>query len=165
MDVEVIRSPRRRKTAQARIVDGVLEIRIPGRASKAEEARLVALFRRRFRHQGDAERIDLTRRARTLARRFDLPEPTSIRWVTNQQHRWGSCTPDTGEIRISDRLAARPGWVLDHVVVHELVHLVEPGHGERFRELIARNPLAERAEATLPRTGRRDRSTVDPLRR
>ena len=47
--------------------------------------------------------MDLTARARKLAKQFDLPVPTEIRWVTNQAHRWGSCTPSTGVIRISDR--------------------------------------------------------------
>lgn len=163
MEVEVIRSPKRRKTAQARMVEGVLQVRIPGRASAAEEARLVALFRKRFRHQAEAELVDLTRRAATLARRFDLPAPTSIRWVSNQNHRWGSCSPDSGDVRISDRLAALPRWVLDHVIVHELAHLVESGHGPRFRDLVARNPLAERAEGYLLAVDGGVDPTVDPL--
>jgi hypothetical protein len=163
VQVEVIRSPKRRKTAQARMVDGVLEVRIPGRASKAEEQRLVALFQKRFRHAADTERIDLTTRARTLARRFDLPTPEEIRWVTNQQHRWGSCSPDRGEIRITDRLSTAPGWVLDHVIVHELAHLVVADHGEAFRALVARNPLAERAEGYLLALSGMTDPTADPL--
>lgn len=163
MEVEVIRSSKRRKTAQARMVDGVLQVRIPGRASKAEEERLVALFRKRFRHAAEAERIDLVPRARTLARRFDLPVPTEIRWVSNQQHRWGSCSPHRGDIRITDRLTRAPGWVLDHVIVHELAHLVEADHGERFRALVARNPLAERAEGYLLALSGLTDPVLDPL--
>lgn len=149
MEVTVIRSAKRRKTAQARLVDGVLEVRIPARASRAEERRLVEVFRRRYERAAETEALDLGARARTLARRFDLPEPTEIRWVSNQAHRWGSCTPSTGVIRISDRMAAFPTWVVDHVIVHELAHLVEPGHGPRFAELAGRYPLAERAEGYL----------------
>jgi hypothetical protein len=159
MEVTVIRSPKRRKTAQARLVEGRLEVRIPARSTKAEEAQFVETFRRRFERAGRSQQIDLTARARTLARRLDLPEPTEIRWVTNQDHRWGSCTPSTGVIRISDRLAHLPLWVVDHVVVHELAHLVIRRHDARFRALVARYPLAERAEGFLiARSG-----SVDPL--
>ena len=149
MEVTVIRSPKRRKTAQARLVDGVLEVRIPARSSKAEEARFVEDFRRRFERSVRAEGIDLTARARRLARRHDLPVPSEIRWVANQVHRWGSCTPSTGVIRLSDRMAGFPPWVVDHVIVHELAHLVEPGHGPAFQALASRYPLAERAEGYL----------------
>lgn len=159
----MIRSPKRRKTAQARLVDGVLEIRVPGRCSKREEARLVAHFQERFARSRDAERIDLDARARVLAKRFDLPRPTSIRWVSNQRHRWGSCSPDDGDIRLSDRLVPFPTWVIDHVIVHELAHLVERGHGPRFRALVARNPLAERAEGYLIAKSGGDDPSVDPL--
>jgi predicted metal-dependent hydrolase len=149
MDVVVIRSPKRRKTAQARVVDGHLEVRIPARSSKAEEARLVEVFRRRFARAAVSEGIDLTARARALAARHDLPEPTEIRWVSNQAHRWGSCTPSTGVIRLSDRMAGFPTWVVDAVIVHELAHLVERSHGPRFQALVRRYPLLERAEGYL----------------
>ena len=163
MDVEVIRSAKRRKTAQARLVGDRLEVRIPAHASKAEEQRLVEQFRRRFARSRTSGQIDLTRRARHLARRFDLPEPTEIRWVSNQDHRWGSCTLATRVIRISDRLATAPPWVLDHVLVHELAHLVEGNHGRRFYDLVARNPLAERAEGYLIALSGGVDATTDPF--
>jgi hypothetical protein len=149
VEVDVIRSAKRRKTAQARLVAGRLEVRIPARSSKAEEQRLVEVFRRRYERAGSSTSIDLTARAKALAKRFDLPVPAEIRWVTNQAHRWGSCTPSTGVIRISDRMASFPPWVVDHVVVHELAHLVERSHGPAFQALAGRYPLAERAEGYL----------------
>jgi len=163
VDVVVIRSAKRRKTAQARMVDGHLEVRIPARSSRAEERRLVDGFRRRFERAATSSGIDLTARARSLAKRFDLPVPTEIRWVSNQAHRWGSCTPSTGVIRISDRMADFPPWVVDHVIVHELAHLVERHHGPAFQALARRYPLAERAEGyLLAKTGGTD-PTSDPL--
>lgn len=51
--------------------------------------------------------------------------------------RWGSCTPATGRIRINVRLAAYPVACLDYVVVHELTHLLEPSHNQRFHSLVA----------------------------
>ena len=59
--------------------------------------------------------------------------------------RWGSCTPSTGEIRISTRLAAFPDWVIDYVIVHELAHIEVGGHDDEFWRLVNRYPRAERA--------------------
>jgi hypothetical protein len=149
VDVEVVRSARRRKTVSARRVDGVLRVSIPAAMTTGEERRWVAEMVRRFERRERSATVDLPARAAVLARRFDLPQPASIRWVENQRARWGSCTPADGTIRVSSRLASFPGWVLDHVIVHELVHLVEPGHGPAFQALLARDPLAERATGFL----------------
>lgn len=46
--------------------------------------------------------------------------------------RWGSCTVDTGRIRINTRLAHYPDECLEYIVVHELCHLIEPSHNQRF---------------------------------
>ena len=104
---------------------------------------------RRFTRRTTSATIDLEARAALLARRFDLPVPRTIRFVENQRARWGSCTPANGSIRLSSRLAEFPSWVLDHVIVHELAHLLEPGHGRAFRALVARDPLGERATGFL----------------
>ena len=88
--------------------------------------------------------VDLARRAADLARRYRLPTP-EIRLVSNMRERWGSCTPGTGTIRISDRMATFPGWVLDYVLVHELAHLRHADHSAAFHELEHRYPKAERA--------------------
>ena len=163
MEVVVIRSAKRRKTAQARMVEGRLEVRIPARSTKAEEARLVEVFRRRYARTNASEGVDLAARAARLAKRFDLPAPTEIRWVTNQAHRWGSCTPTTGVIRLSDRMATYPPWVIDAVIVHELAHLVEHSHGAAFQALARRYPLLERAEGYLIAKSGDVSADADPL--
>lgn len=140
-----MRSTRRRKTVAARQVGGVLRISIPATMTSAEEQRWVGEMSRRFERRSTSAGIDLDARAATLAHRYDLPQARSIRWVDNQQARWGSCTPADGSIRLSSRLAGFPSWVLDHVLVHELAHLVEPGHGPAFQALVARHPRGERA--------------------
>ncbi|HVA76038.1 MAG TPA: M48 family metallopeptidase [Acidimicrobiales bacterium] len=149
MKVEVVRSPRRRKTVQAREVGGVLRVSIPANMTKAEEDHWVAEMLRRMQRKSAANLIDLEERARVLAGRYGLREPVAIRWVDNQEWRWGSCTPADGSIRISSRLAREPGWVIDYVVVHELAHLSVPGHGARFWSLVERYPLTERARGFL----------------
>ncbi|HEX5523512.1 MAG TPA: M48 family metallopeptidase, partial [Pedococcus sp.] len=78
-----------------------------------------------------------------------VAKPTSIRWVANQQSRWGSCTPADGTIRISTRVRGMPGYVLDYVVLHELAHLLVPGHGKDFWTLVGGYPRTERARGYL----------------
>lgn len=56
--------------------------------------------------------------------------------VRGMKTRWGSCTPKTGAIRIARELAAYPIECLDMVVAHELVHLLEPSHNQRFHALL-----------------------------
>lgn len=56
--------------------------------------------------------------------------------VRSMKTRWGSCTPKTGAIRIARELAAYPVECLDMVVAHELVHLLEPSHNQRFHSLL-----------------------------
>lgn len=153
MVVEVIRSANRSKTAQARLHGGRLEIRIPARCTRAEEAELVRHFRAKFERMRVADDVDLSQRAAELAARHGLPTPTSIRWVGNQQHRWGSCTPADGTIRLSDRMSGFPAWVIDYVIVHELAHLVEAAHSTRFWALVNAYPLTERARGFLMAKG------------
>ncbi len=115
---------------------------------------LAGLQRRQERQEMREE--DLLPRARDLAKRYlgansqaASTECTSVRWTTNQQSRWGSCTPSQGTIRISDRLRTAPGWVLDAVLIHEWVHLREPGHGRAFHSLTQRYPKYEQAQTFL----------------
>ena len=147
--MEVVRSARRRKTVQAREVDGVLRVSIPATMTEADEQRWVEEMARRMARRTGTGEVDLTRRAGELARRYRLPSPSSIRWADNQEWRWGSCTPGTGTIRISSRLVVEPGWVLDYVIVHELAHLEVAHHDQRFWDLVERYPLAERARGFL----------------
>jgi predicted metal-dependent hydrolase len=125
--------------------------------------RLGVVVRREGRaRQLDPPEVDLPSRAAVLARRYDLPVPTSIRWVDNQQHRWGSCTPDDGTIRISSRMAAFPEWVVDGVVVHELAHLAVANHSPAFHALADRYPRMERVAGFLIAKGLADPDVEDP---
>jgi predicted metal-dependent hydrolase len=145
LEVEVVRSAKRRKTVSASIVGGRVVVRMPTWMSRAQEEEYVTALVAKLERRRRSEGVDLTTRAGLLARRYELPTPTSIRFVSNQSSRWGSCTPSTGEIRISDRIAGFPTWVLDAVVVHELAHLVHLRHSPQFWELAHRYPLTERA--------------------
>ena len=147
--VHVIRSAKRKRTSSARLVGSTLEIRLPSWMSKAEEARWVAEWTRRFERKLSTDRIDLADRAAMLARRHDLPAPTSIRWVDGMRTRWGSCTPEAGTVRLSSALARYPDWVIDYVIVHELAHLRQPDHTPSFWALVDRYQKSERARGYL----------------
>ena len=67
----------------------------------------------------------------------------------NQGSRWGSCTPVDRTIRLSDRLQGMPAWVVDYVLLHELAHLLVPGHGADSGPLVDRYPETERARGYL----------------
>ena len=54
----------------------------------------------------------------------------------DMKSRWGSCQPSTGRICINTRLALYPPECLEYVVVHELCHLRERGHGPAFKSLM-----------------------------
>lgn len=153
-EVRVIRSARRKRTVQARMNGGVLEVRIPGWMSQKEEDEAVAdmVARVRRKHSGTRRsNEDLVKRAHELNRRVLEGRATvgSLRWVSNQKSRWGSCTLSSGDIRISDRLKSVPDYVLDAVIVHELTHTFIPGHGAEFWEWADRAPHAERAKGYL----------------
>lgn len=153
-DVEVRRSRKRRRTVSAYRENGRTIVLIPARFSKAEEREWVATMLDRL-AAGDRRRrpsdSQLAARAAELSQRHlgGRATPTSIRWVTNQHSRWGSCTPADGTIRISTRLRGMPGYVLDYVVLHELAHLVVAGHGPDFWALLAGYPKLERARGYL----------------
>lgn len=149
LPIEVIRSARRKRTAQAYVTEGKLRVMVPAGLDPDQEERVVERMVAQMERKMSSEGIDVDKRARELARKYDLPEPVSIEWSSRQMRRWGSCTPEQGRIRISDRLAAMPGWVLDSVLVHELAHLEVPGHGPRFKDLVGRYELGERATGYL----------------
>jgi predicted metal-dependent hydrolase len=153
-EVEIRRSPRRRRTVTAYREGGRIVVCLPARFSPAEEQRWVATMLRRLEAQERRRRPSdekLLDRARQLSKRYleGRAEPSSVRWSPIQRSRWGSCTPSDGSIRLSERLQGVPSWVVDYVLIHELAHLLIGDHGDGFWELVARYPRAERARGFL----------------
>lgn len=152
--VEVRRSTRRRRSVTAFREDGRTVVVVPQRMSRAEIVPYVEELvgrladRERRGRRTDAE---LEARAALLSRRHleGRAVPTSVRWVGNQRRRWGSCTPADGTIRLSDRLAAMPAYVVDYVLLHELVHLLVADHGPSFEAWMSGYPRLLEARAFL----------------
>jgi hypothetical protein len=151
-EVEVRASTRRRKTSSAQWVQGRIVVSVPAHLKGAQRDETVTWLVGRLmaKHGGVRSMGDeaLSARAADLSERYlDGIAPTSVRWVTNQSARWGSCSPHSGEIRISHRLREVPEWVLDAVLVHELAHLVHANHSPAFHALADRFP--RHADANL----------------
>jgi predicted metal-dependent hydrolase len=151
--IRVVASSRRRSTVSARLVDGVIELRVPAWMPPTEREKWAERMRERIERQvrrAGPTNEDLEQRARVLNRRHFNGR---LRWSSiayaEQRSRWGSCSPASGVIRVSSRAASLPGWVLDYLLVHELAHLEVAGHGPQFWELVNRYPLTERARGYL----------------
>ncbi|HEX6247679.1 MAG TPA: M48 family metallopeptidase [Nocardioidaceae bacterium] len=152
--VEVRRSRKRRRTVSAYREDDRVVVMIPARLSAEEEQEWVTTMLERLERSERRRRpsdAGLERRAIALSDRYlgGLAQPATVRWVDNQNSRWGSCTPADRTIRLSTRLRGMPSWVIDYVLVHELAHLIEAGHTPEFWGWVDRYPKAERAKGFL----------------
>ncbi len=154
------RSRRRTRTLTVFREGGRLVAVVPEFLSTSSQEELIPPLVRRF-LRNEAKRglpqatDQLSQRALELYRRYLQPltgtEPPgfTVTWSRRQQHRWGSCSAWSGEIRLSERLRAMPLWVSDYVLIHELAHLHQPNHSAEFHALENAYPEAERAKAYL----------------
>jgi hypothetical protein len=153
-EVEVRRSRRRRRTVSAYRDGERIVVMIPASMTRKEEAEWVATMVARLEKAERRKKPSdeaLLRRAHELSDRYlgGMAVPETVRWVDNQRSRWGSCTPGDRTIRLSARLQGMPQWVVDYVLVHELAHLLESGHDERFWSWVERYPKAQKAQGYL----------------
>jgi hypothetical protein len=143
-EVEIRASSRRKKTGTAHWSGSRIVVQIPARIRGKERSAFVEDLVERLltqRPQNAAGDASLEERAKVLSELYnDGVEPSSVRWVKNQQSRWASCSPASREIRISNRLRQCPEWVIDAVLVHELAHLQEADHSAQFYEIAERHP-------------------------
>ncbi len=153
--VVVRRSAKRRRTVSAYRDGAQIIVMIPARFTQAQEKEWVERMVARLSSSTEKKRrpsdTTLARRASELSTTYlgGRAVPTSVRWVPAMRTRWASCTPADGTIRISTRLQDMPAWVRDYVLVHELAHLLVPGHGPDFWALVSRYPRTERARGYL----------------
>jgi predicted metal-dependent hydrolase len=155
LEVLIKRSARRKKTIQARMVGGKMEVLAPASISDAALQGHIEQLRSRLEKRVYPKDDDhLHERASLLNCRYFEGNLiwNSIQYSSNQERRRGSCNCTARTIRISSKLASLPQWVEDYVIVHELAHLLEPNHGKRFKSLVRRYPLAERAIGFLMAT-------------
>lgn len=152
-EVEVRVSARRKKTSEARWDGGRIVVSVPAHLDLESRQKTVDWLVERLLSRQRLQPADddaLLARAIALSERYLVGiRPASVRWVTNQTARWGSCSYYTGDIRVSHRLRAVPEWVLDSVLVHELAHLTHPDHSRAFHRLANGYPRHDEAALFL----------------
>lgn len=71
-------------------------------------------------------------------------------FLQRMKTKWGSCNARAHHIRLNTELAKKPRPLLEYVVVHELLHIIEPRHSERFVALLNQHyPAWRNARAEL----------------
>ncbi len=71
-------------------------------------------------------------------------------FLQRMKTKWGGCNPRAGHIRLNTELVKKPKDLLEYVVVHQMMHLIEPTHSERFVTLLSRHfPAWREARAEL----------------
>ena len=157
-DVKIIRSAKRKKTIQAKMVNDKLWIYIPTGMTKAEEQKWIEQMSKKFDKRKRRQKLNsngmLQKRTQLLNEQyFNDALAFDIQYVTNQKSKFGSCTPQTKMIRVSDRIATMPRWVQDYVIIHELTHLIHPNHSKKFWEKVYQYKYTERAKGYLIAVG------------
>ena len=104
----------------------ILRVR-PGTNDETKEA----IVARWYREQVKASAPDL------IAKRESVMGVTVGRvFVQKMKTKWGSCNPGTRSIRLNTDLAKKPAQCLEYIVVHEMAHLLERHHNDRFTALM-----------------------------
>lgn len=106
----------------------LLQVR-PGTAEQVREALVEAWYRKQIR-----------KAVPPLLARWQPPLGVEVRrfFVQRMKTKWGSCNHRARTIRLNTELAKKPPECLEYIVVHELVHLLEPTHNARFVALMDR---------------------------
>lgn len=60
-------------------------------------------------------------------------------FLQRMKTKWGSCNHKANHIRLNTELVKKPRDLLEYVIVHEMVHLLEPTHSERFMEILGKH--------------------------
>ena len=151
--VRIITSRKRRRTVAARMRSGVLELLVPAAMPVVERQHWAEVMATRLERRAERSRPTDERLHERARRLNDRHFGGRLRWSSigfaEMNRQWGSCTFTEGAIRIARRAASLPDWVLDHLLMHELAHLVHSDHGPEFHELENRYPLTERAKGYL----------------
>lgn len=152
--VEIRRSARRKRTVRAYREGDTTIVLMPAGLPKAVEQEhvrslLERLDRREQRTRPSDDELMAQAAALSSAWLGGRARPSSVRWVTTMEKRWGSCSSADASIRLSHRLQGMPTYVVDYVLVHELAHLIEPNHSARFWALVDAYPQATKAKGFL----------------
>lgn len=156
MEVKVNFSRKRVSTISARMIGDTIHVNAPAEIPEEKLQKIINRFKARFEKHKLKQELNKTTEtlqetAQYLNRQYfsGKLEIKSIEYSVNQDKIFGICNHRTKTIRISYRLKDMPDWVRNYVIMHELVHLVEPNHSENFWNLVYQYKLTERAKGYL----------------
>lgn len=87
-----------------------------------------------------------------LIQKWELILKVCVReyFLQRMKTKWGSCNHQAGHIRLNTELVKKPKDLLEYVIVHEMAHLMEPTHNERFVAILQKHyPTWREARAEL----------------
>lgn len=153
MEILLISSKKRKRTASARIKKGVLEIRVPAWIGKKRAEFLAKKFLKKIKKKQRLFSSDkiLARKAEIINQKYFDGKLAGFKiiWSKKMISSFGICSPEKKLIRISSRVKNFPSWVFDYLIIHELAHLVYPNHGRKFWQKVGEFPKAEQARGFL----------------
>ena len=164
--IEVRRSTRRKKTIEAYRNGEKVIVSIPARMSQREANQVVDEMVKKILHdESIPTNSQLYARAQELNALYleGRAIPQSVEWSSRMSRIWGACTIEDRTIRISDRLRDAPDYALDYLLLHELIHILVPGHGPDFKQLLERYPELARAEGYFEGRTHRPSGEFDQL--
>jgi predicted metal-dependent hydrolase len=107
---------------------GKMHLRVRPHTSKEKKRAIVAEFYR------DQIRVEASRLIATWGRMLGVSADRL--YVRQMKTKWGTCNPRARSIRLNTELAKKPKHCLEYIVVHEMVHFLDPRHGNRFASLM-----------------------------
>lgn len=152
--VEIRRSRKRKRTISAAREGNKTILNVPFRMSLKDIEELARDLINKIDKQDPRAHLsdnELLERSKELSAKylFSKVEAKSVTWSTRLTSTWGICTPIHAEIKITSRLRGMPQYVLDYVLLHELVHLVINDHGKEFDSFMKTFEFKEKAEGYL----------------
>ncbi|HNY32991.1 MAG TPA: SprT-like domain-containing protein [Fibrobacteria bacterium] len=114
--------------------DGHVTLVAPS-GTRLEVARAFAITKLRWIHQQQAK---LRGQARETPRKWERKLGVAVHsyYLQRMKTKWGSCNHRAGNIRLNTELVKKPRDLLEYVIVHEMLHLLEPTHSEQFQALM-----------------------------
>ena len=111
----------------------IIDIHLPDTSTDIQQQKAISTLLSRVIAMDNL--AEFSRRVRELNQIFFKKDLKSIRFKQNHSN-WGSCS-STGNLNFSSRLLFAPIDVQDYVIIHELAHLIELNHSDRFWKLVA----------------------------
>lgn len=114
---------------EVRLDHRTIHLRIRPGSDRKERARILHAWHIRLLHSVVPDMI----------RKWEKRSSVEVRgyFLQHMKTKWGSCNPQARTIRLNTELVKKPKDLLEYVVVHEMVHILEPTHSPRFFDILS----------------------------